>query len=102
MVFAWLASQAPHILLLDEPTNHLDMETIDALAEAIKDFDGGLMLVSHDFRLINQVNYNSDQSLPSPFFFQYKRTATVWRTEHLIYLVFPLFYSLGVEHCSHG
>jgi len=55
VIFAWIANKLPHILLLDEPTNHLDIETIDSLAAAINSFEGGLVLVSHDFRLIGQV-----------------------------------------------
>jgi len=55
VVFCLIALGNPHILLLDEPTNHLDMQCIDALGEAINKFEGGLVLVSHDFRLIDQV-----------------------------------------------
>lgn len=55
IVFCCISLNSPHILLLDEPTNHLDMECIDALAEGINSFNGGLLLVSHDFRLISQV-----------------------------------------------
>jgi ATP-binding cassette subfamily F protein 2 len=55
LVFAYIAECNPHILFLDEPTNHLDMESIDSLAEAINEFKGGLVLVSHDFRLIGKV-----------------------------------------------
>lgn len=71
VVFAWLAWQVPHMLFLDEPTNHLDMETIDALADAINDFEGGLMLVSHDFRLISQV--------AKEIWVCEKQTVTKWR-----------------------
>eukprot|EP00808_Paulinella_micropora_P001186 g35700.t1 len=55
VVFAMIALKTPNLLLLDEPTNHLDIPTIDSLAEAIKLFKGGVVLVSHDFRLIDQV-----------------------------------------------
>ncbi len=55
VVLAKMAKEAPHVLFLDEPTNHLDMESIDSLAKAINNFSGGMMLVSHDMRLISQV-----------------------------------------------
>merc|ERR1719416_114238 len=55
IVFCLMSLVNPHLLLLDEPTNHLDMQCIDALADAIKAFPGGTVLVSHDFRLIDQV-----------------------------------------------
>jgi len=52
VAFASLAYQRPHVIIMDEPTNHLDMESIDALVDAIKDFRGGLLVVSHDQHFI--------------------------------------------------
>lgn len=75
--FAWLAWQNPHMLFLDEPTNHLDIETIDALAEAINEFEGGMMLVSHDFRLIQQV--------AQEIWVCEKQTITKWKGDILAY-----------------
>ncbi|KAJ2862984.1 ATP-binding cassette, regulator of translational elongation [Coemansia aciculifera] len=55
VTFAGLAVQQPHFLVLDEPTNHLDMESMDALTTALKQFKGGVVLVSHDERFIDSV-----------------------------------------------
>ena len=55
MVFASISYFQPHVLLLDEPTNHLDMDTIEALVTTLKEFNGGIVIVTHDQYLVEQV-----------------------------------------------
>lgn len=70
VVFALLALEQPNVLLLDEPTNGLDIPTIDSLADAINEFNGGVVVVSHDFRLLDKI--------AKDIFVVENKTATRW------------------------
>ncbi|KHJ43114.1 ABC transporter, ATP-binding protein [Trichuris suis] len=55
LAFSLLSVMKPNFLILDEPTNHLDIETVDALGEALRQFGGGVIVVTHEERLIKMV-----------------------------------------------
>lgn len=55
LVFAYLQYMQPDFLILDEPTNHLDMEAKQALADALNNYGGAVIIISHDFNFIEQV-----------------------------------------------
>ena len=50
-----MSYKKPHVLVLDEPTNNLDLESIAALADSVKAFDGAIICVSHDAYFVNAI-----------------------------------------------
>lgn len=56
--FCAIQIQEPHILLFDEPTNHLDIEAIEGLIQGINEFQGGVVIISHDVYLIDSIENN--------------------------------------------
>ncbi len=55
MIFGKLMMQTPNILVMDEPTNHMDMESIEALNQALEDYSGTLIFVSHDREFVSSL-----------------------------------------------
>lgn len=55
VAFACISLTNPHILVLDEPSNHLDIEAMDALSKALREYAGGVVMVSHDVTMLQNV-----------------------------------------------
>ncbi len=76
VVFASLFVLKPHIIFLDEPTNHLDIETTDALIEGIKNFNGGIVMITHNIDLIQNTDSKlwelEDKTIYETFYEEYE------------------------------
>ena len=55
LLFGMLMMQDINVLIMDEPTNHMDIEAIDALNNALKEFEGTLIFVSHDREFVSSL-----------------------------------------------
>jgi ATPase subunit of ABC transporter with duplicated ATPase domains len=67
LVFARIAIEQPNVLVLDEPTNHLDFEAIEMLAASLNQFDGTVVLVSHDRWFVSQLATRIIELLPQGY-----------------------------------
>ena len=55
LLFAFMSIDAPHLLVLDEPTNHLDIDAREALVQALNNYEGAIIIVSHDPNMVERV-----------------------------------------------
>jgi ATP-binding cassette subfamily F protein 3 len=55
LLFAFMSIDSPHLLLLDEPTNHLDIDAREALVHALNNYEGAIVIVSHDPNMVERV-----------------------------------------------
>jgi len=55
VVLAAAMWNTPHIIILDEPTNYLDRDSLGAMAEAIREYEGGVVIISHNAQFVDQV-----------------------------------------------
>lgn len=58
-----IGSESPDIIILDEPTNNLDIQNIEILTNAINDYQGTLLVISHDETFVDQININQTINL---------------------------------------
>lgn len=67
LAFVMLTITPIDLLILDEPTNNLDLETIEAIIDILKDFHGGLLVISHDQHFLNSINIERTYEISSQF-----------------------------------